>query len=44
MFETYTTEDLNKGLEIAKKMAEEANSAFYMNMVLEIMKELSKRG
>lgn len=44
MFETYTTEDLNKGLETAKKMAEETNSAFYMNMALEIMKELSKRG
>lgn len=43
MFENYSIEELNKGLEVAKSLAEKNGSEFYMNMALQIAKELSKR-
>lgn len=41
--EKYTTEDLKNSLETARKLMAATGDAFYLNMAMAIMEELSKR-
>lgn len=44
MFEKYTTEDLINSLKALSGLASETGDQFYSNMIIEVVKELNKRG